>query len=57
MDLQRADKITELELELYIEDEVHPWILRRLEKTLTKRGSPDVSTTMYMNIWQKIIES
>ena len=36
---------------------MHPWILGRPKTTLTKTGSQNTSTTMYIDTWQKIVES
>ena len=40
-----------------MEEEIYPWILGRPKTTLTKTGSQNTSTTMYMDTWQKIVES
>ena len=40
-----------------MEKEIHPWILGRPKTILTKTGSQNTLTTMYMDTWQNIVES
>ena len=36
-----------------MENKEHPWTLGSLEIILMKTGNQDVSTAMYMDIWQR----
>jgi len=57
MNLQKAGKITKLEQELHLKNKMHSWILGRLEEILTKIGSSDTLSVIYIDIWQRIVES
>ena len=47
MNSQKTEKITKQKQKLHIEDKIYLWIL----------GSPDISTAMYIDIWQRIVKS
>ena len=57
MNSQKVDMTIKQEQEQHLEDEKHLWTLGSLEIILMKIGNQDVSTVMYMNIWQKNAEN
>jgi len=48
--LQKADKITEQDQKLPMEEEKHPWILVSSKTTITKMGNLDALTATSIDI-------
>jgi len=53
MNLQKDDRTIKQDQKLHTEDEEYPWILGN-PKRISRMRSLDVSTVIYIDIWQNI---
>ena len=57
MNLQKVKMTIKQVPEQCLEDEKYPWILGKLRTALMEMEDQDVSTAMYMDIWQENAEN